>query len=93
MDLAADVRALYADLGENAFLAGLPVRGYFNAPQRAESFGFAGMSASSPSFDLPTADVPANCVGASLDLVSGRWTVTEVAHDGAGVCTLTVARA
>lgn len=93
MNPQADAALFFAEFGEDGMLAGQPVRGYFQAPQQAEHLGYAGASAMQPTFELPSASVPAAGVGLLLVLAGGNWRVADLHRDGTGICTLFLSKA
>jgi hypothetical protein len=75
-----------------ATLGAAAVTGVFEAGfQDAPLDGF-GPASSSPTFTLPSANVPANPLGLALVVASGfaagTYRVANARHDGTGVCTL-----
>jgi hypothetical protein len=85
--LTQDHSIFYADFGVDATLAGAPVRGYYRAQGREG----AGAAATDPTFELPTASVPATAYGATLVVPSeGAFIVREHLPDGTGISVLTL---
>lgn len=92
MDFAEDLSPLFADFGEDGTLAGLPVRGIFDAPG-GQQLGGIGMASEPPQFTLPSAQVPADSYGLALVLTRGSYTVREHVPDGTGVSILLLSEA
>ena len=92
MDMAADIPLMLDDFGVSATLAGLPVRGIWDAAYDASPMG-TGMGGTAPAFTLSSASVPAAAYGATLVVPAGRYVVREAQHDGTGLCVLVLERA
>jgi Phage Head-Tail Attachment. len=73
-------------------LAGVTVRGIFDADHVVAEVGAAGMAACAPAFTLPTASVPAAPVGKALALPAGNFRIAEHRPDGTGVSALLLER-
>ncbi len=73
-------------------LAGVTVRGIFDADHVVAAVGAAGMAACAPGFMLPSADVPVAPVGKTLVLPAGTFRVAEHQPDGTGVSALLLER-
>lgn len=92
MPFAEDLTPYFADYGEDGTLAGVAVRGIFDAPA-AQQLGGVGMAAEPPQFTLPTASVPADNYGLALVLDRGSYTVREHVPDGTGLSILLLTEA
>jgi hypothetical protein len=89
MSLVENLSPFFADFGDAGTLAGAPVRGIFDAAVRDQ----LGVLAADPSFQLPTAQVPANAFGAALVVPQGSYTVREHLPDGTGMSLLLLSKA
>ena len=74
----------FADFGEEATLAGLPVRVIFDGP----GGNTLGLSTESPVVQIASASVPAAYQGAQLVLARGTFRVREHQPDGTGLSLL-----
>lgn len=89
MAFVEDLTLYFADFGVAATLAGVPVRGIFDAAGGAHGLGQGGgIVALEPRFTLPSADVPGAVFGATLAIGAAGYTVREHLPDGTGVSTL-----
>lgn len=96
MRVLEDFAPYFAEFGITADLGGASVQGIFERAY-AEAFG---MATGSPTFWLPTAQVPTGtAAGSELQLtacdadalgVSAYWRVRSVEPDGTGLTTLTL---
>jgi len=82
-----------AELADAALLDGVPVVGVIEAGFQAASLdGFGHIAGTSPSFTLPSNDVPPNPEGKPLVVTAGpsagTYRIANQRHDGTGVCTL-----
>ena len=85
MPLVEDLSVFFADMGEDATLAGAAVRVIFDAPGGQ----FGGISATQPQVTIATASVPASYLDAALVIPGrGSFSVTEHVPDGTGVSVL-----
>ena len=76
-----------ADFAVNATLAGLPVRGIFDADYQLQDMA-SGIMSTAPVLTLASANVPANVVGASVVVGGVTYKVVEPMPDGTGVTVL-----
>lgn len=76
-----------ADFAVNAMLAGLPVRGIFDAEYQMQDMA-GGIMSTAPVLTLASANVPANVVGASVVVNGLTYKVVESMPDGTGVTVL-----
>ena len=85
MPFVENLAPFLADFGDAGTLAGLPVRGIFDAPAGTD---LGGITASEPQFQLPTAQVPGASRGLALVIPQGNFTVREALPDGTGMTLL-----
>lgn len=93
MAFAENFAPFFADFGDDGVLAGQAVRGNYNAPGVTPSLGDFGASAAEPSFELPSAQVPAASFDALLVIPQGRFKVREHVPDGTGLSLLLLTKA
>jgi hypothetical protein len=89
MPFVEDLHAFTADFGDAGTLAGQAVRGIFDNAVRDQ----VGVLVPEPSYQLPTASVPALSFGATLSIPQGVFTVREHLPDGTGMSLLLLSRA
>lgn len=80
------------EFATTATLNGEPVTGIFDNGYALAAVGSYGMASSTPSYMLPSAQVPANPVGMPMavdpDGTDARYTVTASEPDGTGITRL-----
>lgn len=90
MAVEEDITAYFVELGDDATLAGVPVRVIFDGPGGTA----LGMAIEAPQVQLPSSDVPASYLNAPLVIASGRgagaYKVREHTPDGTGMSILTL---
>ena len=77
------------DFGDDGTLDGVAVRGIYDAPGSAQ----LESSATEPSFQLPTASVPAGVFNKVLVIPQGSFRVHEHLPDGTGMSLLLLTKA
>lgn len=89
MAMVEDFAAFFqtADFAVNATLAGLPVRGIFDAEYQLQDMA-SGVMSSAPVLTLASANVPANVVGALVVVNGLTYKVVEPMPDGTGITVL-----
>jgi len=85
MAFVENLAVFVSDFGDAGTLAGVPVRGIFDAPAGVD---LGGITASEPQFQLPSAQVPASSRGQLLVIPQGSFTVRETLPDGTGMTLL-----
>ena len=87
--MVEDLTAFFqtADFAVNATLAGLPVRGIFDADYQLQDMA-SGIMSTAPVLTLASANVPANVVGASVVVGGVTYKVVEPMPDGTGITVL-----
>ena len=87
--------AFLADFGVDCHINGQAVRGLFDNQYitAAPLASAAGLSASAPALTVPTADIPADPVGAMVYGLDGEdWRFIEHQPDGTGMSVLLLER-
>lgn len=85
MDLTDDTAAFFTDFAIDATVAGVPVRGIFDAAY-ADVLGL--VAGSTPVLTCASRDVTEAAVGASVTINATVYTVAEVHPDGTGMTRL-----
>lgn len=88
MAFVEDLSPFFADFGDDATLAGVPVRVIFDEP----GGDAVGMGAEYPQVQIASSSVPSDYAGAALVIGTGRgagsWRVREHRPDGTGMSLL-----
>jgi hypothetical protein len=88
-----DLSVFFAEFGDDAQLAGQPVRGYYSDAYSHAQLGYLSVSGAAASFELPTAAVPAEPIGAAIHIAGkGAFSVQEHRPDGSGISALILER-
>ena len=89
MPFAEDFTAFFqtSEFAVNATLAGLLVRGIFDAEYQLQDMA-SGIMSNTPVITLASADVPANVVGALVVVGAVTYKVIESMPDGTGITIL-----